>query len=139
MLESRSYFELMSCRLLAHQTADDCDRPLPRLFVRKDLDHAQVMQALSGSQVQDPAQVSPLLTEMSSLAFLFQEMPVQFEIGADGHVAVAPYRKNDQIEGPPAAEHASDRLSRATVTQQGDSPATTLDETRPAKRRPRPK
>lgn len=138
-LELQPYFELMSCRMLSHQTADKLSRPWPRLYVRKDFDATQLSLALDGSQIQDEPEASPLLVELPMLGLLFQEMPVQFETDADGKVIVAAYREKEHVEPPLAGEPAAVRRDGSIAVQNDDSPPAPPDESGPVKRRRRPK
>ncbi len=94
IIEYQAYYELMSCRVLSHQT--DHARFKPVLYVRADFPRDTLAQQLGGAGVAQPAITSPLLEHMPTVALMFQEMPVRFGPGERGRVVVKEYDERDE-------------------------------------------
>lgn len=93
-LEYKSYFELMSCRILSHQT--EASRYRAQLFLRDDFQHRELTSQLGGALVAEPVVISSLLSSLPTVGLLFHEMPVQFDAGPDGRIQVVEYRRRDE-------------------------------------------
>jgi hypothetical protein len=94
IIEYQSYFELMSCRVLSHQTEEERFRP--RLYLRADYQRKQLMTQLGSGQVAHPPVISETLKRLPVVGLLFHEMPIRFAAGPRGRIAVTEFTNHDE-------------------------------------------
>lgn len=106
ILDYQQYFELMSCRILSHQTAPVSMRPLPRLYLRQGFNYAAMRQHLDAATLAEDPEISTYLEELPLVGFLFQELPLQFHVGDEDppKVTLAPYRPEAPLQQPESAQ-----------------------------------
>ena len=91
VLMYQAYFELMSCRLMSHQTAAEEHRPAPMLYLRRLPGADDPALEMDGAAVQQFEPASEYFTDTSLVGLLHQQLPLRLGV-VEGVIAPISYQ-----------------------------------------------